>query len=123
MRDVRRAHRRVGFGRAGSRAALAPVYARPARFGACAQRPRAAARTDPRDDAVPGAPWYRVRLPRALLSRDRALLGGTAVAKPCGRPHVALRESHHVSAAAAPLLELRGVSKRFSSHLDLAGRI
>src|SRR6185369_9938841 len=39
-------------------------------------------------------------------------------------PHVALLASGHaMSTAPAPLLELRGVSKRFDKRLDFAGRI
>src|SRR5438552_5497375 len=44
-------------------------------------------------------------------------------ARAAARPHAALLQSSRMSTAAAALLELRGISKRFTRRLDLAGRI
>jgi peptide/nickel transport system ATP-binding protein len=51
------------------------------------------------------------------------MLRGADVASGRAGALASLRESGLMSAATAPLLELRGISKRFESKLDFAGRI
>jgi peptide/nickel transport system ATP-binding protein len=68
----------------------------------------------------------RLALParsRTVPARDRHLRHGSGHAGAAGRAHAALREPDRMSAVAPPLLELRGISRRFEKRLDFAGRI
>src|SRR6185503_984169 len=95
----------------------APVYPRPARFGARPEHPWQPPRADPGHDAIAHAVASGMRLPRALRARRGCVPCRAGLEIAHGRPGAALRESPAMSprpsGEGGNLLELRGISKRF----------
>ena len=128
-RDVRRADRRAGAGGRGHRPAAAPLHQRPARLGAERQPAGRALGPDPRHAALvaqaPGGLQLSSALPEGCSRvRSRAGRDGTAI-RPAGAllPPGPGRSRAMTAGLPVPLVEARGLSKRFVKSLDLAGRL
>ena len=108
-----------------ARPAAASVYTWPDRQRAEPQPARREAAADSRHDAEPAQPAAGLRIPYPLcIRRRRVRAGAGSIATGAGPDHPLLSSAGRSAGMnATPIIELRGVSKRFGPTYDAAARL